>query len=175
MQPGAYYRIDRHDVRRPIAARSGWHETLAACERGVFAVHAAEGSFARRPGSRAAQAAAPRPLPAPLHTNASGDFFLMARDNWHDLRGYTELTTHAHIDSIMCWTAVTAGLQEVVLGGRMRLYHQDHDRSLHAGFPLTDWVDWRRRYWEAIAAGRRLVVNGEDWGLKNDSLQEYIL
>lgn len=109
------------------------------------------------------------------HTNASGDFFLMSRGSWYRLQGYTELTTHAHIDSIMCWTALLGGLQQVVLGDGMRLYHQEHDRHSHATFPQTDLPAWRERVIAAVLNGSGLVSNDVDWGIRDREFEEIVL
>lgn len=109
-----------------------------------------------------------------VHTNACGDFLLMSRNAWLQLRGYTELTTHAHIDSIMCWTAALAGMQQVILSGKTRLYHQEHDRSETRDFPMTDLNEWQERTLSALACGTGLITNGDDWGLADRELQEIV-
>jgi hypothetical protein len=175
LDQGAFYRIDRHDVAARLCAQDGWRRLLGQSAHSVFRVHSARGTFAAGKGVRDPRRRDPPSPMFPLHTNASGDFLLMSRANWARLRGYTELTTHAQIDGIMLWTAITAGLRQVVLGRGMRLYHQEHDRSVHERLPLTDWVPWRERYHEALAAGRVMVSNGEDWGLAGEDFSEYVL
>ena len=111
--------------------------------------------------------------PDDLHRNAAGDFFLMERRHWLDLRGYPELYTHAHIDAIMCWIAASAGLRQVILPPGCRLYHQAHERGAHASFPQTDWRVWYERYLEATRDKRRMVVNDAGWGLAREELREW--
>ncbi len=113
-------------------------------------------------------------LPADgLHRNAAGDFFLMERRHWFELRGYPELYTHSHIDAILCWVASSTGLVQEVLPPRCRLYHQFHDRAGHREFPQTDWRPWYDRYLEAIRNRTSMAVNGGDWGLANETLREW--
>ncbi|HVP31735.1 MAG TPA: hypothetical protein VMW35_21500 [Myxococcota bacterium] len=113
-------------------------------------------------------------LPADgLHRNAAGDFFLMHRDHWFELGGYPELYTHAHIDSILCWSASSAGLSQEILPAGCRLYHQRHHRASHAGFPQTDWTPWYDRYVEARRSGKALVVNDHRWGLADATLRSW--
>ena len=115
------------------------------------------------------------PWEQPPHTNASGDFLLMARPVWFELKGYRELTTHAHIDSIMVWLAKSAGLRQVTLGAGMRLYHQEHDRSSHKTMPQTDWRPWKVQFDAALERGAVMATNNDDWGLASTTLMEYRL
>ncbi len=65
--------------------------------------------------------------PAYLHTIASGDFTMLSRDDWFNLRGYPEFTTWPmHIDALFCYAAYHGGLQEVVLREPMRIFHIQH-------------------------------------------------
>ena len=110
-----------------------------------------------------------------LHRNGSGEFFLMHRDRWHDLRGYTELPTRGHGDSLLCWTAASAGLEQVILSPPARLFHQPHDREAANSWPATDWRPWYARYLECRRAGKPLITNAEDWGLRDEALPEWTI
>jgi hypothetical protein len=186
----AYYRIDRCDVTGELPLEVPWRERLRLCDAATRSVQAWDGprsvpglrpvgsggllqALRRSAGLRRGSAA--RVDNSRLHTNASGDFLLMSRDNWFRLRGYTEICTHAHIDSIMCWTARTAGLDQVVLGGPMRLYHQEHDRSQHRLFPQTDLEAWRGKYEHSLRQGVPLICNDVAWGLADHVLHESVL
>lgn len=123
----------------------------------------------------------------PLHTNGCGDFTLLARPQWHALRGYPELAMFSlHLDSVLCQMAHRAGLREVVLGRGCHIYHIDHDsgwspqeaarlvdRMKSRGVPVVDralyddWVTTMRRQ------GAPIVFNGEDWGLATEPLREF--
>lgn len=182
----SFYRIDRQDVSGSIPVGASWREALAICRKSVFLAHEIDGSFPVIPAPEMwhsylirrlrgqASERSPKPCDRP-HTNASGDFFLMSRENWHRLRGYTELRSHAHIDSIICWTAWSAGLKQVCLRDGMRLYHQEHDSSSHKGFPQTDWRVWHSRFLDALQRGQVMVTNGEGWGLAQNELDEFVL
>jgi len=108
-----------------------------------------------------------------LHRNGSGEFFLMHRDRWHDVRGYTELATRGHGDSVLCWTAASAGLQQVILRPPARLFHQPHDRDAAGRWPATDWRPWYARYLECRRTGQAMIINGDDWGLRDETLPEW--
>jgi hypothetical protein len=114
-------------------------------------------------------------LPADgLHRNAAGDFFLMDRRDWFEMRGYPELYTHSHIDAILCWAAASAGLVQHVLPSRYPLYHQPHNRSDHDGFPQTDWLPWYQQYLEGMRKGNAMAaLNDHDWGLAKETFRAW--
>jgi hypothetical protein len=61
----------------------------------------------------------------PLHTNASGDFTLMARDDWERVQGYAELQRFSmHIDGLLLYQAHWAGIRERRLP--YPIYHLEH-------------------------------------------------
>jgi hypothetical protein len=191
LESNSFYRVDRHDVGADITLDHSWRRRLQTCSENVIRVNRLGETVERVPdlqrsrvtGSigvlrRAIEAwFSPDNSPAVgeerLHTNAAGDFLLMSRENWLRLRGFTELTTHAHIDSIMCWTAKSAGLKQAILREPIRLYHQEHDRSLHDSFPVTDWTIWHQRFLDCVERGMPLISNDEDWGLGETRLTEY--
>lgn len=126
--------------------------------------------------------------PARLHTFACGDFTLMARQHWFELRGYAEFHLYSwHIDSLMCHCAVNAGLKEVILSEPMRIYHIEHSlgsgwtpagetrlftRLAARGIPFLDdeelwgWMLQMRRFQVP------LIFNRDDWGLGEHDLPE---
>jgi hypothetical protein len=58
--------------------------------------------------------------PEDLHLHACGDFVLMARSHWLDLRGFPELDLpRADIDALLCIAAHHAGVREEVLPHRI--------------------------------------------------------
>jgi hypothetical protein len=66
--------------------------------------------------------------PVSVHTYACGDFTMMAREHWFDVRGYTELNQFysMHLDSMLCYAAHHAGVREQLLPDPMRIYHIEH-------------------------------------------------
>jgi hypothetical protein len=120
------------------------------------------------------------------YTNACGDFTLLAREHWHELRGYPELEMYSlHIDSLLLYMSRYAGIRERILPDPV--YHLEHDtgfkpdpdgraalyRALaRAGVP---WLTGERfgDYVVEMAETRRpLDLNGEDWGLGSEPLPE---
>jgi hypothetical protein len=122
----------------------------------------------------------------PLHTNACGDFTLLAREQWCALRGYPELPMFSlHLDSVFCQMAHHSGVREAMLGRRCHAYHMDHEsgwspqeairlvrRMEDLRVPVVDrelysaWVATMRRQ------GGTIIFNGEDWGLDKENLTE---
>jgi hypothetical protein len=123
------------------------------------------------------------PLSA-VHTNGCGDFTLLARDRWFQLRGYPEVPLWSmHLDAFLCYAAVASGVNQVVLGEPMRIYHIEHGRSwattgaheLLGLFVERPWLD----LWvlqgiarEMLRNRRPLIVNPPEWGLAGLELQE---
>ena len=119
--------------------------------------------------------------PVFLHTNGCGDFTLMARQHWFDLRGYPEFDVFSmNLDSVLCYSAHHAGFREEILSEPMRIYHIEHQTGsgwtpegqtqLYArleakGLPVIDYrevVDW------AVQMRRLnspMIFNRENWGL----------
>lgn len=65
-----------------------------------------------------------------LHTNACGDFTLLAREDWFRLRGYPEWPIFSwHIDSVFMFAANAHGIREMTLGPKCRIYHIDHSKG----------------------------------------------
>jgi hypothetical protein len=124
--------------------------------------------------------------PVHLHTNGCGDFTMMARAHWFDLRGYPELDAFSmNIDSVLCWAAHHGGAREEMLPAR--IFHIEHgtgsgwtpegeqklyQRIMAKGLPWLDFrtvLDWARamRRFEAP-----LIFNHEDWGFAEEALPE---
>jgi hypothetical protein len=130
----------------------------------------------------------PRRLPAlHLHTNACGDFTLLARERWFALNGYPEFEMYSlHIDSLFCYMAHHAGVLEEVLTDPVQVYHIEHSlgsgwtpegesklmqRMQEQGIPVVEFralTDWGA----AMRADGAIIFNGPDWGLASNQLAE---
>jgi hypothetical protein len=123
-----------------------------------------------------------------LHTNACGDFTLLAREHWMDLRAYPELDLFSmNIDSIFCWMAHHGGAREEMLDDPMRIYHIEHgtgsgwtpegekklfERIAAKGLSWVDYhdvVEWARIMNRFDAP---MIFNREGWGLAQVELKE---
>ncbi len=133
----------------------------------------------------------PNGEPDVLHTNACGDFTLLARKHWLALRGYPEFDLHSmHIDSVFCYMAHYGGAREVVLPAPMCIYHIEHatdsgwtpegekqlfDRLARDGIPRLSDQEVAAWAAEMHRLGRPLIFNLEDWGLAGECLAETCL
>jgi hypothetical protein len=137
---------------------------------------------------RASEFAAHIRRAAYLHTNASGDFTLLSRDDWFALRAYAEFPIWpTHLDSLFCYAAYQAGIREVILPDPMRIYHVEHfagagwtpegDDELNARIarkgvtliPYTHFVEWVNRMRRFDAP---MIFTRSDWGLGDVELPE---
>jgi hypothetical protein len=127
-------------------------------------------------------------MPAPLHTNACGDFTLLHRRHWFDLRGYPEFDLYSmNIDALFCYMAHYAGAAEYILQEPMRIYHIEHasgsgwtpegqrllfERLAAKGIP---WLEFKEVLAWAAQMERlqtTMIFNHEDWGLGSLDLAE---
>ncbi len=106
-----------------------------------------------------------------LHTNACGDFTLMSRAHWSDLRGYGELdSAYVDVDSLLCQAAHHSGAREEVLREPLRIYHTGNCASTTAtgSSPAMQSILRDDMLW-LIAQMRSLrvpvIFNRDDWGL----------
>ena len=123
-----------------------------------------------------------------LHTNACGDFTLLARQKWFDLRGYPEFELFSfHLDSVLCYAAHNGGAPELVLEEPMRIYHIEHEagsgwtpegqeklfqrlaalRLESLDYPTV--LEWAR---QMLRFRKPMIFNGEGWGLAELALPE---
>ncbi|HEV8415707.1 MAG TPA: FkbM family methyltransferase [Bryobacteraceae bacterium] len=126
-----------------------------------------------------------------LHTNGCGDFTLLAREKWFDLRGYPEWDIFSmNIDSVFCFTAHYGGAREEVLAEPMRIYHIEHgsgsgwtpegqkslfDRIAAKGIPILDNEDVLQWGAQMRRLNSPMIFNEGNWGLKDLTLEETVL
>lgn len=92
-----------------------------------------------------------------------GDFALLSWNRWFQLRGYFDLVSYTHIDSLLFWNATHAGLKDVLLP--IPIIHQEHDRGEHKnrwGIHSSDMPKFIG------------MVNADKWGLADFNLPETI-
>jgi hypothetical protein len=154
------------------------------------------GSVAEPIGPREAGALSDPEIPASqrtrsahfLHTNGCGDFTLLSREKWFDLRAYPEFDLFSmNIDSVFCYSAHHGGAREELLCDPMRIYHIEHgtgsgwtpegeaklfERIRAKGMTFISYseiVGW-------AAQMRRMdcpfIFNSEKWGLADHCLPE---
>jgi len=116
------------------------------------------------------------------HTHCSGDFMLMHRDNWFNLRGYPEDTyISTHCDALFTVMSGVSGLKENILN--WPIYHQDHERRYKADFDeskyekeITDMFNRFMNDSRAMEASRKpKITNPPDWGHAKENFMETII
>ncbi len=126
-----------------------------------------------------------------LHSNACGDFTMMAREHWVDLRGYPEFDLYSfNIDTIFCYAAHYAGVKEQILAEPLRIYHIEHgagsgwtpegqqtlfDRLSAQGIPFVGAPEVAGWAAQMARLGCPMIFNKDDWGLGNFELRETTL
>lgn len=127
-----------------------------------------------------------------LHTNACGDFTLLAREDWFRVRGYPEWPIYSwHIDSVLVYQANRSRIREIDLPRNKPIYHIEHApgsgytpeaadllfKRLEArGIPYLsypDLLDIIRDMDANKKSGRPVLYNDLDWGLANVALEEW--
>lgn len=108
-------------------------------------------------------------LPGFIHTNACGDFTLMAFEHWFDLRGYPEFDLFSmNLDSVLCVAAHHGGATEQMLAEPMRIYHIEHGTG-------SGWTpEGQAQLFERIAAKGLSFVDNEDvlaWAVQMNRLK----
>lgn len=124
-----------------------------------------------------------------LHTNACGDFTLMASECWTALRGNAEFETFSlHLDGLMCAVAHYGGAREIILPDPMRIYHIEHapgsgwapgigaklldERLKTAGISQLTTGEYRKHLKRIRWHRGPTIYNDENWGLGQESLEE---
>lgn len=113
--------------------------------------------------------------PAFLHANACSDFILMSRDRWFDLCGFFEVDLDStHLNSLLCYAAHHAGVQEEALPDPLRIYHVGEDTAPNPDQKskaalAADFV-WLVTQMRTLHAP--VIFNTESWGLAGEKLEE---
>jgi hypothetical protein len=108
-----------------------------------------------------------------LHYPAGGDFILMSRENWEQLRGHPEFEFNFHVDSYTIVQAAAMGLDEVRLPEPVRLYHQPHEDQ-HDVRPRGDWDRLIHRSRAMLRQEEVTLFNDHDWGLPEETFDESV-
>ncbi len=198
----AVYRIDRTDVPAEAPDDAPVEEQLRYCAAHRMRVHRDYGSV-KLEGRGFREAVASfrgflisrfhrvihRLTGDPLlryHTNACGDFTLMARPAWEALGGYPELPLWSmHLDSVLCINALGLGLRTAVLRRPMALYHLEHANGWAAMTIEEKFAAFERRPWVADGlfvelynhvrrGGRSVRLSPEGWGLAGETLPDNV-
>jgi len=206
MTSGHLYRVDRYDVPADIPEGVSIDEQLAHSDQNIIRIHGNDGTRILGNGDSTVQhlkkgvRASLREIKrlirredCPLHTNACGDFTLMAREHWLDVWGYAEFNMYSfRLDGLLCYAAHYAGARETVLSDPMRIYHIEHSagsgwtpgfggellekRLNEAGVPQLSGEQYAAWVTQMARQRRPIIFNeSQDWGLANESLLETVV
>jgi hypothetical protein len=133
LEPDTLYRVERYDVVVPPAVWSLDGEQFLAALKTL-------------PAERNAHISQlPHWQLRDLHTNASGDFLLMAASWWHRLRGHpaddTTLTLDG--DSLVMHAAAALGVQQCLWPAPCKVYKPRHGHLNNARITFV-WRSWQR-------------------------------
>lgn len=131
LDSGCMYRVDRYDVQ----------------DAGAFAVpdpELLESLAAAKSECSGYMEQSPFWKIRDLHTNACGDFTLMARERWHQIRGYAldRTVLSLDVDSIAMHAAAAFGVKEVRWPADCRIYKPQHG-SMNAKRVTQHWRPWQ--------------------------------
>lgn len=112
-----------------------------------------------------------------IHTYACGDFTLMHKDAWYDMRGYPEFHIWSiHIDSMLLFLAANAGYEECLITGE--IFHIKHARSWIANPELAkEYPHFELPQATSITSlmgvkgASSFRINTESWGLVDADLE----
>ncbi len=199
MSEDCFYRIDRCDIPSDVPPDATIEEQLAYCDDHLMRINARNGSLDLQTGHFAivyldqhyqmmrTQYDSMRSL---LHTNACGDFTMLAKDRWFELKGYAEFAMYSfHIDSIFCFMAYHHGLRETVLVDPMRIYHIEHDagwspgegdkklkdRLKSKGIPRLSNEELNAVAIQMQQEKRAIIFNDDHWGFADADLKETVI
>lgn len=128
-----------------------------------------------------------------LHTNGCGDFTLLSKEDWFNLKGYPEWEIFSwHIDSVLLYQAYYYGLKEIDLDLKNKIFHIEH--SIGSGYTeegatkLFERLDKKRipylsyeNFLEIIDSiaekkfNASRQMNTEFWGMSQENLQDEII
>lgn len=180
LDKSSFYRVEMFDVKSPIPLNKSPEEILDFCQINSLKKIGYLGNYRRRISLEYIKCLYAYlknkikyyPFPVP-HTNASGDFILMHKENWFRLRGFLELDIPSHYpyaDGIMVCNALFSGIKQIILKPPYVIYHQAHQQINQ---PLQGKV--AEIYNELIRQKKPIIFNDENWGLGNFNLTEYTI
>ena len=147
LEDGVFYRTDSYDTQDGKV-----FQIHRACESLVNGKPNGSPGFVKADENGKFQYPPPIGYIEPLHFNKSGDFFLMARTQWHEMRGHPETDYTVTTDGETVYLAAAHGWRQIVLPEPTYHLHHDHDERY-----CPSWSD-------AKPHGHK---NGPNWGFSD--------
>jgi hypothetical protein len=120
----------------------------------------------------------------PLDMVACGDFTMMHKQGWQDIKGYLELDLYSlHIDTFALMMALALDYSQVVFDLKTCTYHIEHSNGWESMNPFEKIKFWEQRpglahdfIWEAAKymfyQKKAFYVNNDNWGMPSEKFQE---
>ncbi len=192
------YRADRYDTDGDIPEDVDIDTQLQIAKETTLRIGGLGGTWNLRTGtysvvnSTLADPGGTESTRYPVHTNASGDFTMMARDNWFELKGHWEVDAYSfHLDSIVCYAAIYGGMIEECLRSPYWCHHIEHtagwtpeiaeagtlDNHLKTvAIPRISNEELDKICTDMSRLSRPLFgPNDDNWGLAGDVLMEHLV
>jgi len=177
LKKNCLYRIDRHDSGLTVIPENvDWQERLRLCRESVIRI---QGQFCTHKPDELVQSQDPDKL----HTNACGDFTLLSREKWLELKGYPEFELWSiYIDGLLLHGAEAIGLKQVVLKEPLRIYHIEHEtgwaktQTTITERPSLDYFGQYIPLCKEILHNKQPIdYNKSLWGLADEKLEECVI
>jgi len=112
------------------------------------------------------------------HCNASGDFMLLNKEMWFELKGYKENSPISlHIDTLFVVQAAIFGLKESVFYSP--IYHKKHERrydtQIENDMQRNQYLGIQEACQTMLKNRKTIIYNLDDWGLINFELEDIII
>ncbi len=109
------------------------------------------------------------------HCHCSGDFMLMHRNAWNELRGFWERSyITLHVDGLLVIQAAALGLEEEIFSEP--IYHQEHERRYNHAIDNNDYreeyLHFQEQAQQMLKNKKAIIYNSADWGLSNFALPQ---
>jgi hypothetical protein len=190
LDPRKMYRANRCDVPINVMDYSSVVEQLSYCEKNIIkrhgqnrvcTIHGLRNNLTRKLKRTLDKSGFYKNQ---VDTDACGDFTLLSKKTWEEIRGYPELGLYSiYLDGIVVNAAAAIGIMEEVLPPDHCSYHVEHHMGwmsisimekikLMQDRPFLDYST----YCEAVRwmwmNRKPLTINDENWGCIKDALLE---
>ena len=209
LKEGYHYRVDRVDVDSRVIHEYSQDALFVCCRKNIIRLNKKYGTYDYRTRNDffkillkhskdyLFRLKVKKDSGYPLtHSNACGDFALMAKSDWMSLMGYPELEMYSfHIDSLILVAGHYTGIGEIDLKSPKEIYHIEHsagsgwtpgkgeqqlfERLDKSGVPFLVWGDllrYARELREMHDPAQTFIgKNKPIWGLKKLDLPEVVI
>lgn len=205
LNPNCFYRVNRCDIPNTIEETWSFHQQQSFAQKNILARLGADSNLphiGRVPkwlfkfpvlarivnylNYQKRRFLYPKELTElwALDTLACGDFTLMHKDVWNQIKGYVELDLYAlHLDSMALVSAKAIGYKQVVLPPSICVYHIDHINTWETMNPQQKvrFVNERPCIgWDVVTDTACYLLknrevydfNTSDWGFANEKFEE---